>query len=182
MTAIKEEWKQRVFLALKSVAETTGLESKSIDPDQIIMETPPDPKLGDIAFPLFPFARVFRTAPAQIAQKVFEKLCAYEDSTGAGEAGKHYIQAVGPYLNISLDMTALAGEVMREVEREGERYGTTDNLSGTKVMVDGSFEKSVFDCFTREASFEEVVLKTKKESISLWYCYVFSYQPFPIPK
>ncbi len=31
----------------------------------------------------------------------------------------------------------------------------------------GSFEKSVFDCFTREASFEEVLLKTKKELIDV---------------
>jgi len=138
MTAVKEEWKQRVFLALKSVAEATGIESGSIDTDQIIIETPPDPKLGDIAFPLFPFARIFRTAPAQIAQKVYERLCAYEDSTGEGEAGKHLIQAAGPYLNISLDMTALSAEVVREVEREGDGYGSTDALTGTRVMIEFS--------------------------------------------
>ncbi|MGC9312777.1 MAG: arginine--tRNA ligase, partial [Sediminispirochaetaceae bacterium] len=99
MTAVKEQWKQRVVESIREAAAARGIDTGQIEAEQVITETPPDPKLGDIAFPLFPFARIFRTAPAQIAQDVQVILCNYDDTASEDETGKHIARAVGPYIN-----------------------------------------------------------------------------------
>ncbi|MGC9312392.1 MAG: arginine--tRNA ligase, partial [Sediminispirochaetaceae bacterium] len=47
-------------------------------------------------------------------------------------------RAVGPYINITLDISILAEEVIRMVGRDGESYGSTDSLAGSKVMIEFS--------------------------------------------
>jgi len=138
MTAVKEQWKKRVVESLKEAAAAKGIDTGQIQPEQVITETPPDPKLGDIAFPLFPFARIFRTSPAQIAQEVQAILCGYEDTAAAEEEGKHCASAAGPYINITLDISVVADEVMQTVGRDGDSYGSTDALAGSKVMIEFS--------------------------------------------
>jgi len=138
MIEVRETWKQRVVQALHQAAQKNNIEADSIQADQVIIETPPDPNLGDIAFPLFPFARIFKAAPAAIARMVFENILESEDVSDTDEAGKNKISASGPYLNVTLDMTALAADVVRAVKSEGESYGTTDVLDNMKIMIEFS--------------------------------------------
>jgi len=138
MITVKELWKNRIVQSLKETAQSEGLDPAAVDPALVIVETPPDPKLGDIAFPLFPFARVFRTAPAAIAQKVFERMLSFDDVSSEESPGMNRISLAGPYLNITINVDMLAEQVVRNVEAAGDDYGSGDSLKGTKIMIEFS--------------------------------------------
>ncbi len=133
MEAVKEQWKQYVASALREAAVDLGVDPAAIEADAVVVETPPKPELGDIAFPLFPFARIFRTAPPKIAAEAAEKLKKNDEAAASGQ-----VQVAGPYLNITLNMAALAGDICTSVLEEGPDYGCNSTLKGTKVMVEFS--------------------------------------------
>ena len=60
---------------IDKLQELTGLEREIIAK---AVETPPDEKLGDLAFPCFPLAKVMRKAPPVIAQELAKQLSADE--------------------------------------------------------------------------------------------------------
>ncbi len=133
MEAVKEQWKQHVAAALRAVAADHDIDPAAIEADAVITETPPKPELGDIAFPLFPFARIFKTAPPKIAAEVAQKLAADSSAAATGS-----VQVAGPYLNVTLKMDSLAGEICNTVLTEGQAYGRGESLTGTKVMIEFS--------------------------------------------
>lgn len=133
MEAVKEQWKHYVAAALRELAAEHDIDPSAVEADAVITETPPTPELGDIAYPLFPFARILKTAPPKIAGEVAEKLMARDEVAAAGT-----VQAAGPYLNVTLKMDSLAGEVCDAVLKEGEAYGRNGSLEGTKVMIEFS--------------------------------------------
>lgn len=94
------------------------------------LEYPPDPTLGDLAFPCFPLAKVRRQAPPKIAADLAAAL-----APGAPVAAW---RAAGPYLNVELDAPALARAVLDRVSAAGERYGHGDACAGQRVVIDYS--------------------------------------------
>lgn len=133
MEAVREQWRQYVAAALRAVAADHDIDPAAIEAAAVITETPPNPELGDIAFPLFPFARIFKTAPPKIAGEVAAKLAADSRAASAGT-----VQAAGPYLNVTLKIDSLAGDICNAVLEQGSSYGRSDSLSGTKVMIEFS--------------------------------------------
>ena len=75
--------------------ELSGHEGKLQD---VVLQVPPKPELGDLAFPLFAFAKAFSKAPAAIAQELAADINALEDKPD-GEAF-----VAGPYMNVRLNM------------------------------------------------------------------------------
>jgi arginyl-tRNA synthetase len=75
------------------------------------LEVPPDPKLGDFAFPCFKLAKQFRKGPPQVAQQIAADVAA----KGALPAGLT-VAAVGPYVNFTvapeLVLKALLGDIL----------------------------------------------------------------------
>src|SRR6056297_253264 len=147
MKALKQEWQDRVLNALRALAEEMGIEGSLISADQLIASTPPNPELGDIAFPLFPFAKIFHKAPADIVQRVIDYLVAHDatlqgniskQSDSRNTAAKNRLSAAGPYLNITLDISSIAREVFTDVNREGRDYGNGNKLDRAKVMIEFS--------------------------------------------
>jgi arginyl-tRNA synthetase len=128
----KEPWKQRVAAAIDVLVREAGGTADSVNPAHIIAETPPDPAMGDIGFPMFPYAKMLRKGPPQIAQMVCERLAGEGGSEAAGS-----FEAVGPYLNVRLDRPSVARAVITEVLCNPS-YGRTGALSGKKVMVEFS--------------------------------------------
>ena len=55
----------------EEIAKHAGLTSDEVSQ---MLETPPDPKLGDAALPCFQLAKVLRKAPPAIAQELSEKI------------------------------------------------------------------------------------------------------------
>ena len=97
------------------------------------LEVPKDKKMGDLAFPCFRLAKTMHKAPNLIAQDLKNKL--------EGEPIFEKVEVVGPYLNMTVDKTWLAGFVLSqfdEAEKEGKPYGSSDEGNGKTVVLDYS--------------------------------------------
>lgn len=133
MTTAKEYWKQAIAAALNGLASQGGSQFAQITTNEVVTERPPASEMGDVAFPMFPFARILKLAPAIIAQRVASEVTRQRTDSLKGEAS-----AAGPYLNVKLDVAGVAGETLDLIAREGRSYGTSDLLKGRKVMVEFS--------------------------------------------
>ena len=100
-------------------------------PDELrpLLAVPPDPALGDYAFPCFRLAKPLRMAPPKIA----EALCAawaHEDVAS--------VRPVNGYMNFFLNRVNFAAETMAELREKGERFGASDEGNGKTVCLDYS--------------------------------------------
>ena len=68
MKDVKEECRSIVTEALNKIAAEKNIDIAGAT-DKIAVETPPNPEMGDIGMPMFPFAKMFRGAPMQIAKE-----------------------------------------------------------------------------------------------------------------
>ncbi len=105
----------------------TGLEADAAD---AMLEIPPDPALGDYAFPCFTLSKTLKKAPAAVAADLAGRFRPSSAVRGA--------RAVGPYLNFTVDRARLAEVVLKEVAAQGERYGSSDVGGGRSVVIDYS--------------------------------------------
>ncbi|MDR3114833.1 MAG: arginine--tRNA ligase [Treponema sp.] len=131
MLIYKESWKARIAEALNTLLPQSA--QACIDPSQVIAEVPPNPELGDLGFPLFPFAKLLRKSPLQIAQAVVSAL----DAQGSGEIGDRY-GAEGPYVNVRLHRGRLAQRLFAHIADETVPYGRPETLKGSRIMVEFS--------------------------------------------
>lgn len=82
---------------------------------EIALEIPPDPKLGDYAFPCFELAKRMKKNPKDIAAELSKKI---KKNTLIAE-----IKTAGPYLNFYINKTEQAKNVLLAVQKEGDFYG-----------------------------------------------------------
>jgi arginyl-tRNA synthetase len=106
-----------------ALAKHTGLA-----PAEIKLAQPPDPALGDLAFPTFPLAKALRAAPPRIAADLAPKVAA--DLAGIA------VEAAGPYLNFRIERAALATTILGAIERAGARYGGGSEGAGKTIVLD----------------------------------------------
>ncbi|MBN1686423.1 MAG: arginine--tRNA ligase [Spirochaetales bacterium] len=130
MKEILTAWRTYVFEALKKAAQRAGIKSDDLRPEQLIIETPPNPELGDLGFPMFPFARHFKSAPAAIALAV---KAALEEAATGGD-----VRAEGPYLNVFLPRAATSERILERILEQKEAYGVSSRLEGQRVMIEFS--------------------------------------------
>ena len=128
MNRYKQLWRGILAGAL---SEKTG---RRIEESEVVAEVPPRPELGDLAFPLFPFAKALRKSPKDLA---VELAAAVRDRGGEAE-GRGLAQAAGPYLNVRLERPRVTAEVIREVLAEGERFAWSRDNAGRRVIVEFS--------------------------------------------
>ena len=94
-----------------------------------LLAVPPDPALGDYAFPCFRLAKPLRMAPPKIAEAV----CAawtHEDVAS--------VQPVNGYMNFFLNRENFAAKTMAALREQGEKYGSSDIGKGKTVCLDYS--------------------------------------------
>lgn len=94
-----------------------------------LLAVPPDPNLGDYAFPVFRLAKALRMAPPRIAQAVAE---------GWQHADVARVENVNGYLNFFLNRVRFAEETVEAVLAAGEKYGASDMGAGKTVCLDYS--------------------------------------------
>ena len=70
MSEFEKTWREKIHAAVTGL----GWADPALTPEGVAAEKPPRPELGDLAFPMFPYARLARRAPAQIAAAVAEEL------------------------------------------------------------------------------------------------------------
>lgn len=128
MKTIKENWKKAVTEAIHELCA-----EKSADislASNLVVETPPDSDMGDLAFPMFLLSKSLRMSPAEIAKNIAQKLEIKSHSTGT-------VKALGPYLNIFVDKEAVISSTLKAL-KAAKAYGTSNILSGTKIMIEFS--------------------------------------------
>ena len=130
MNDIRLLWRESIARALTSLLPEG---TEPVTAERVAMETPPDPNLGDLGFPLFSFAKTLRSAPAKIATELLPKLQADPAIQGKGE-----VKAVGPYINVFLPKGETAAQILDAIIDRNENYGKTKTLSGKKIMVEFS--------------------------------------------
>lgn len=94
-----------------------------------LIEVPSHAEHGDLAFPVFQLAKVFRKAPQAIAQEV-------ADQVDASKFDK--VVAMGPYVNFFLKRGAVVNETLHAVLEGGASYGQSDLGQGRNVVIDMS--------------------------------------------
>lgn len=93
------------------------------------LAVPPDPALGDYAFPCFRFAKVLRMAPPKIAEAIAAAFDAPETAR---------VEAVNGYLNFFLNRVNLAKGMLDSVLSAEEKYGASDIGAGKTICLDYS--------------------------------------------
>ena len=111
----------------QKLSEATGL---SCDELTRVMEIPPEPKLGDLAFPCFILARTLKKAPPMIAQ---ELVAVFENDNALQE-----VKAVGPYLNFFFNRAEFEKDVLERVNASNGNFDKSDIGKGKTVLVEYS--------------------------------------------
>ena len=111
------------------LAEYTAL---PLDEIAQAIETPQDPKLGDLAFPCFRLAKAMKKAPPVIAQDIAASIA------GANLAWVGDVRATGPYVNVFVSRSDFAANVLTAVLKADSGYGADGVGQGQKVLVEYS--------------------------------------------
>lgn len=132
MQDIKEIWKEEIASALTELARQIGV-TDAISRDQVVVEIPPKPELGDLGIPMFPFAKMLRKGPSQIAQAVAAQL---EASGNGSKWGS--IKVEGPYINIFLEKSAVAPQIVQSILENPNEFGKSQSFKNRRIMVEFS--------------------------------------------
>lgn len=92
--------------------------------------TPPDPALGDYAFPCFALAKHLRRPPQAVAADLAHRLGTF------GSFAR--VEAAGGYLNFTVHPAVLVRATLGATAAAGEAYGGSDEGRGKTVCVDYS--------------------------------------------
>ena len=110
----------------KALAQAIALPDFPAEKLAGFLEVPPQPELGDYAFPCFKLAAAFKKAPPLIALELSKKLALPKEITEA--------RVAGPYLNFFVQKAALAERVLKQVLGEKEKYGAGHEGRGKKIV------------------------------------------------
>ncbi len=116
-----EKFKQEL---VKILVKETKLDKAQIE---LIIEIPPDPKLGDFAFPTFSLAKTYKKTPNEIAQELAKKFEINKNITK--------IEVKGPYLNFFINKKELAEQTLTKIIKEKQKYGS-DKKNKAQIMVE----------------------------------------------
>src|SRR3989338_351789 len=96
--------------------------------ENIGLETPPNSEMGDYAFPCFVLAKELKKSPNEIAQELSKK---FKPNNLISEA-----KDIGPYLNFFVNKSKIAEEIIKEVLKQKEKYGSSGIGKGKKILVE----------------------------------------------
>ncbi len=112
---------------INKISEITDLAPETVSN---LLETPPEQKLGDLAFPCFVLAKTMRKAPPIIAKELLSQFPC-DDFIEKTEA-------VGGYLNFFFNRERFTKNVIENILSERENYGKSDIGNGKTVLVEFS--------------------------------------------
>ncbi|WP_161878867.1 arginine--tRNA ligase [Alkalibacterium sp. MB6] len=94
-----------------------------------LLEKPKHTDYGDVAFPTFQLAKLFRQNPAQIAQDLASKINSPIIKSS---------QVVGPYINFFLNKETVSNDILKQVIEQKENYGNQTFGNKGQVPIDMS--------------------------------------------
>jgi arginyl-tRNA synthetase len=131
MQKYQELWRDAVASTLSQLVISAS--GSPVGSESLVIETPPRPDMGDIAFPMFPFAKVLRKAPPLIAQEVARSLSGHIVKAAPGT-----VSTSGSYVNVRLDRAAVIADLFADIEASGSTYGRSKELEGTRIILEFS--------------------------------------------
>ncbi|MGC5325021.1 arginine--tRNA ligase [Brevibacillus sp. SYSU BS000544] len=120
-------YEQVVAAKISAALTELGVEDFPQEKIESMLETPPNPAMGDIAFPCFQLAKALRKAPPMIAGDIASKI--------TGHPLKD-VQVAGPYVNFYLDRQSVSTEVIDTINSQGSTYGSSNVGAGRNVPID----------------------------------------------
>lgn len=131
--AIAEAFRREFPQVHESAGDTDCFDSQTV---AAILQKPKDPKKGRLALPVFPFAKLLKVKPPEIAARV----AAAANSIMASGVEPTALKAVaaGGFLNGQIDHNVLAGQTIRRVLKQGAAYGNSDLGKGQFQLVEYS--------------------------------------------
>ena len=130
----KEEWKSLVQNTLQRMYEESGHEGM-LSP--VVLQVPPKPEMGDLAFPLFAYAKAFSKAPNVLAQELSARINAISEDPNANKPDGEAF-ALGPYMNVRVNMDSVVSQMYGKIKVGGASYGHSNLLGTKKVMIEFS--------------------------------------------
>ena len=113
-----DEFKNTIIRFLKKEANVENIE----------LEVPPTQEMGDYAFPCFMLAKELKKSPNEIALELSKR---FKPDNLISEA-----KAIGPYLNFFVNKIKIAQEIIKEVLRQKDKYGSNYAGKGKKILVE----------------------------------------------
>ncbi|MEF2968386.1 arginine--tRNA ligase [Paenibacillus sp. M1] len=123
-----DQFKHRIAANVASLLE--GIPAEEI---RGLLEVPPGPAMGDLSLPCFKLSKALRKSPTAIAEELADGI-----QGGNRENVIANVSAVSGYLNIRLDRTAAAREVLPGILSSGENYGSQTAGEGKTIVIDFS--------------------------------------------
>lgn len=122
----------------KKIASALAQELSFLSKEEIegMLEVPPKPELGDIAFPCFSLAKHLKKNPAQIAEELKEKIEGKIVTQKLPELQE--IETINGYLNFFINSNLFAKEMIANILKEKEKYGFNNIGKKQKVMIEYS--------------------------------------------
>lgn len=114
-------------IVAKLIAKSAGLQDSNIISS---IEVPPNPTLGDFAFPCFSLAKELKKNPMQIAQELAKNIKLPSEF--------EKVEAKGPYINFFLNKTSFAADVLKEILKKKDKFGYRDMGKKKVVAIDMS--------------------------------------------
>lgn len=101
---------------------------KSTKQEDIVLEIPPNPEMGDYAFPCFNLAKTLKKNPVEIAKDLAAK---FPKTTLIKE-----VNAAGPYVNFFINNQKFSEAILKKIIKEKEKYGSSGSGKGKKIVVE----------------------------------------------
>ena len=127
MDFMKKKTAEAVYAAVSELGIGDALDVKAITD---MLEYPPSPENGDLAFPCFRLSKIMRKAPPMIATELASKI------TLGGVISR--FETAGGYLNFFFDKSEFAKIMLRDMLEKGEKYGSSNEGEGKTVVLDYS--------------------------------------------
>ena len=126
MNQLKQAAAAAILAKINALTDSADLSAADIVG---MFEYPPDPKMGDLAFPCFKLAKTLRQAPPKIAASL---------SDGLAIPGISRVDVAGGYLNMFTDKSGMAANTVNTILEKKETYGSNDEGVGKTVVLDYS--------------------------------------------
>jgi len=98
------------------------------DFDENLLETPPNPEMGDYALPCFFLSKKLKKDPKSIAQNLSKKL----------KPNKHVkkIINIGPYLNFFINNEIKTKDILEKISKEKDKYGSNNSGKNKPILIE----------------------------------------------
>lgn len=127
MNQVKTQWTTRVLEALNRIARE---EDKTLPraEERLSVSKPPKIEMGDLSYPLFPFAKELNIPAPALAARVADVL-------GGSDAG---VTVAGAYINIRINRAQSIETLVKTVKETASHWGCGEELAGRRVMIEFS--------------------------------------------